>query len=519
MFDRFVLGRRRFASSATGSVAVVHLAMAAALTLLGALVRLNAQDGILLHPDSYQFLLVIKGLSGGLPLHGSLGAGGDAWAIPFYRIGYPFLAFPIYLFSRDPQVAAKALSFAAGTATVPAVYFLALLVLRSRAAAVGAGLALALSFSAAAWSNFVMSEATAAFVLTLAMLLAYVGGRSGSRATVAAAALAAAFLVLVRFELILAMPSLVALMALGTRRRQGNLGPVVKTYLASMAGLLIAFDLALWWAAGDVMSGFSLNPAQLFSEHVVHPTATAQESALVFSGLHDFLKQEPLLVVGGAAGLLLATRWRSEYRWALWLQIVPLLLFYLPRNDMRYFAMLVPALALGAGLALHEAWELLSRFVASRPAVPALALSGACSLSLLGLAVWQADLTGDPWHASKSYEYTAATEVEERLADSGLSGQTTLCAYYAEAYHFVTGMPTRRPNGEDVSACLDGDGDSRQVVIIVDAPLRLLAGASLDPLHGIAGAEMLLEMSPTAPFLYGRHSYVDTEPIRGYILR
>jgi len=498
---------------------VVDLAMAAALALVGALVRLNAQDGILLHPDSYQFLLVIKGLSHGLPLDASLGVGGDAWSIPFYRTGYPFLAFPLYLFSRDPEAAAKALSFAAGTATVPAVYFLALLVLRSRAAAIGAGLALAVSFSAAAWSNFVMPEATAAFLLTLAMLSAYVGGRSGSRAAVVVAALAAALLVLVRFELILVLPSLVAFMALGARRRQGNPWPLVKTHLASMAGLLIAFDLALWWAAGDVMSGFDLNLARFFNEHFVDSTAAAHERALVFAGFHDFLNQEPLLVIGGGAGLLLTTRWRPEYRWALWLQVVPLLVVYLPRNDMRYFALLVPALALGAGLAFHGAWELLSRFVASRPAVPALALSGGCSLALLALALWQVDLTNDTWHASRSYEYTAATEVDERLTDSGLSGPTTLCAYYAEAYHFVTGMPTRRANGDDVSACWDGNNDGRQVVLIVDAPLRLLIREGSDGLDSIGGSDMLLEVSPAAPFLYGRQSYLDTEPIRGYVLR
>jgi hypothetical protein len=129
------------------------------------------------------------------------------------------------------------------------------------------------------------------------------------------------------------------------------------------------------------------------------------------------------------------------------------------------------------------------------------------------------DLTNDTWHASRSYEYTAATMVEQRLADSNLSGQTTLCAYYAEAYHYVTGMPTRRPNGDDVSACWDGNDDSRQVVIIVDAPLRLLIREGTDGLDSIKGSDMLLEVSPTAPFLYGRHSYVDTEPIRGYVLR
>jgi hypothetical protein len=181
--------------------------------------------------------------------------------------------------------------------------------------------------------------------------------------------------------------------------------------------------------------------------------------------------------------------------------------------------LLVPGLAFGTGLVFCEAWEFLSRFVARQRALPALALSTASSVALLGLVLWQVDLTNDTWHASRSYEYTAATRVEQRLVDSNLSGQTTLCAHYAEAYHFVTELPTRRANGDDPSACLHRNGDSRQVVLIVDAPLRLLVKEHSDGLDNIEGSEMLLEVSPTAPFLYGRHSYVDTEPIRGYLLR
>jgi hypothetical protein len=75
---------------------------------------------------------------------------------------------------------------------------------------------------------------------------------------------------------------------------------------------------------------------------------------------HDFLSQEPLLVVIGGAGLVLATRWRPEYRWVLWLQVIALLMVYLPRNDMRYFALLTPPLALSAGLFSREAWETFS---------------------------------------------------------------------------------------------------------------------------------------------------------------
>lgn len=518
IFDRFVSERRPLATSATASVAVVDLAIAAALTLLGALVRLSAQDGILLHPDSYQFLLVIRGLAEGIPLDAAMGAGGDAWSAPFYRLGYPILAFPLHLILADAEAAAQALSLAAGTATVPVAYLLARLALGSRAAAIGAGLVAALSFSLATWSNFVMPEATAVFLLTLSMLLAYLAGRGG-QTLAAAAALTTALLVLVRFEMILAVPSLLAFIALGARQGRGNPLPLVRVYLASLAGLIVAFALALSWTFGHVMSGFSLNLASSLQAHFVESTADAHQGAPALSGLRDFLDRDPLLILAGAMGLTLALRRRREQCWALWLQVLPLFPLYVLRNDMRYFALLTPALAYASGLAFGEAWAALSRFATSQRAAPALAVSAATSLALVALVFWQTDLTNDTWHASQNYEYAAATDLDKRLADLDLSEQPILCAYYAEAYYYVTELSTRRADIDALAACLDTDGQGGPVLLIVDAPLRMLARDSIDSLEGAARLVTVLEVNPSAPFLYGRYSYVDTELIRGYLLR
>ena len=517
IFDRFVSERRTLATSVTARVAVVDIAAAAALTLLGALVRLNAQDGILLYPDSYQFLLVIRGLAEGIPINAAMGAGGDVWSAPFYRLGYPILASPLQLALRDPEAAAQALSLAAGTATIPVVYLLTRLALRSRAAAIGAGLVATLSFSLATWSNFVMPEATAVFLLTLSMLLAYLAGRSQQAMTVAAA-LATALLILVRFEMILAVPSLLAFIVLGARQARGNPLPLVRVYLMSLAGLIFAFVLALWWAFGDVMSGFSLNPISFFHAHFVESTADAQQGAPALSSLRDFLDRDPLLILAGGIGLMLALRRRREQRWALWLQVLPLFPLYVLRNDMRYFVLLTPALAYASGLAFGEAWAALSHLATSQRAAPALAVSTATSLALVALMFWQTDLTNDTWHASQNYEYAAATEVDKRLANLDLSEQPILCAHYAEAYYYVTELPTRRADADALAACLDTDGQSGPVLLIVDAPLRMSARDGIDGLEEAAGP-VVLEASPSAPFLHGHRSYLDTELIRGYLLR
>ncbi len=491
----------------------------AGLTLLAVLIRLGAQDGILLYPDSYQFLLVIRGLAEGIPLDAAMGAGGDAWSAPFYRLGYPILAFPLHLVLGDAEASAGALSFAAGTATVPVAYLLGRLALGGRAAATGAGLVASLSFSLATWSNFVMSEATAVFLLTLAMLLAYLAGRSGSRAVAAGAALSTALLVLVRSEMMLTVPSLLALVVIGAGQAQANVLPLMRTYLASLAGLIVAFALAVWWAFGDVVSALDLNPVSLLHAHVAEPVSDAHQGAPALSGLRDFLDRDPLLVLAGSMGLVLSLRWRRGQQWALWLQVLPLFLLYALRNDMRYFVLLTPALIYASGLAFGEAWAALSRFATGQRTAPALTVSASASLALVALLFWQSDLTNDVWHAGQSYEYSTAKALDERLGELGLPQQHTICAYYAEAYYYVTELPTRRADIDALATCLDTDDQGGPVLLIVDAPLRMLARDGIEGLQGADKPATVLEVNPSAPFLYGRHSYVDTELIRGYLLR
>ena len=109
--------------------------------------------------------------------------------------------------------------------------------------------------------------------------------------------------------------------------------------------------------------------------------------------------------------------------------------------------------------------------------------------------------------------------MDNRLADLDLPEQPILCAYYAEAYYYVTELPTRRADIDVPAACLDSDGQGEPVLLIVDAPLRMSAGDGIDGLEGATEPPTLLKVNPDAPFLYGRYSYVDTELIRGYLLR
>lgn len=77
VIERSNLGRF-LVRPATAKPVAVEAALVVGLTLSAALVRLSAQGGILLYPDSYQFLLVIRGLAEGIPLDATMGAGGDA---------------------------------------------------------------------------------------------------------------------------------------------------------------------------------------------------------------------------------------------------------------------------------------------------------------------------------------------------------------------------------------------------------------------------------------------------------
>lgn len=89
---------------------ITHIGVPAGLLGVAAATRLAVQEGIPFYPDSYQFMLLARQLTASLPVQASLGMGGDAWGIPFHRVGYGFVA---------------------GMGTVAAMYFVAGLAFRS----------------------------------------------------------------------------------------------------------------------------------------------------------------------------------------------------------------------------------------------------------------------------------------------------------------------------------------------------------------------------------------------------
>lgn len=109
---------------------ITCIGVPAGLLGVAAATRLAAQEGIPFYPDSYQFMLLARQLTVSLPVQASLGMGGDAWGIPFHRVGYGFVA---------------------GMGTVAAMYFVAGLAFRSWWAGFLAGAVTAVSFHCPTW--------------------------------------------------------------------------------------------------------------------------------------------------------------------------------------------------------------------------------------------------------------------------------------------------------------------------------------------------------------------------------
>lgn len=494
---------------------LILVACVSGLTALAALVRLGAQEGIPLYPDSFQSMLFVRALSSSVPADPTMGVGGDPWAIPFYKLGYPLLTWPFSALSDDPFMPGLIVSFIAGTATVPVVYFLALTGLQSRTAAIGAALATALSFSATAWSRFVMSEATAMFWIALTLLLAVVAGRARHPRLGILTGISAAVMILVRMELVLLLPTVVLLMH---RPREAEQGWAFEGRYFVVPGLtaFVILSAVCGWLAQNVAEGFTLNPSYFvraaFSRPPLEGSGPMPEIGM---GLSSFVLHEPLLVLLAAVGLAGGLRAGVRSLWALCPGLL-LLALIPPRNDIRFLAPLVPLLAYAAGYGFEGVWKWTVRQVRGLPTKPAFALSVGVSLGAILLVVSQISLTESRWHPDQGYEYQVTRGIEQQIEAHGLDN-VTVCSYSPEAVHLISGLPTKRLSSPDLSKCASQRAGRERVLVIVDEAVRRQFGEDFE-LEVRAEGKRLFEVSTSVPYLRGAKTYSNPRPATAYLL-
>jgi hypothetical protein len=496
---------------------LVPIAWASGLTIFAGLIRLAAQEGIPLYPDSYQLMLLTRGLSQSIPVDSAMGIAGDPWAAPFYRLGYPLLAWPFSFLSDDPFLPGLVLSFAAGTATVPLMYFLALEGLRSRTAAMGAALAVAISFSSVAWSRFAMSEAPAGCMITLTLLLCVLVSRRDRRLLGILAGLSAALMVLVRLELVVLLPACVLFILMGASRQEPKAASRVRDFLLAWAVCFVALS-ALWgWLAQNVAEAFSLNPFFLLRAGFLGGSDGADAARLSsLTGVASFLIHEPVLVVGAAIGLTLGLRRRDKRLWPILAGLVLLLAVEIPRNDIRFLSATVPFLAYAAGLGFESLWSSGARLLRVASVRRAALLSAAFGMMVVLLLLGQVLQTEARWHPDQGYEYEVARGVEKQLTDLAL-GDIVVCSYSPEVYYLVSGMSAKRLSAPGLSQCTPSEPGNWRVVIIIDEAVRRHFGEILEQdVRTIAVP--LFNISTEAPYLQGASAYHDLRPASAYLL-
>lgn len=487
------------------------------LTALAVLVRLGAQGGIPLYPDSFQSMLLARALSNSVPVDPSMGVGGDPWAIPFYRMGYPLFASLLSWLSDDPLVSGLILSFVAGTVTIPLMYFLTLEGLGSRMAATGAALAMAISFSGVAWSRFVMSEALASFLIVLTFLLCVLAGRRQMRFLGIVAGLAAALMLLVRLELLVLLPTCVLFLRMNARGAQEGRASVQRDFLLALAVSIVALSVLCGWLTQNVADGFSLNPFYLLRSGFSGVAHSGDAAKLGFaSGMASFVIQEPVVVLGGAVGLAVGLRRRDTRLWPLWPGLVLLVALQAPRNDIRLLAGMVPLLAYAAGVGFETTWEWAARAIREASPMRAAVLSGVFGLAAGLLLLGQLGQTEARWHPSHSYQYEIAQGVQEGVAGLALP-DVIVCSYSPEVYYLVADLPARRLSAPDLSKCLSSESDDRPVLVVVDEAARQHFGDAFEEDVRSAGT-LVFKIKTDAPYLEGASKFDNVLPANVYLL-
>lgn len=508
----------RFQRVAWGDSVFFVAATAFILTALAIALRLTAQQGIPLYPDSYQSMLLVRALSESIPADAAMGTDGSIWAVPFYRLGYPLTAWPLSFFSNDPFLPGLLLSLAAGTAAVPLVYFLVSEGLRSRVAAAGAGLAMAISFSAVAWSRFAMSEALAVCMIALTLLLCVLAGGRSSRWLSILAGVSGAFMVLVRLELLVLLPTCVLFILV--RADPGGDGRTsrLRHFLAAWIASFVALSILAAWLAQNVAEAFSLNPLFLLRNSFLKANGTDAASPGLVSGVASFAAYEPVLILGSIIGLAVGLRARDRRLWPIWPGLALLLAVEVPRNDVRFLVTTVPLLAYTAGLGFEAVWKWAARLLQVASPARALILSGAFGMAAVVLFAGQLLQTEARWHPERGYENEIAQGLEMELTRLNLGGAPVVCAYSPEAHYLVGGLPARRLSEPDLSQCTAPGAKPRPVLVVVDEALRQHLGENFERQVQSAGSE-LFRITTDAPYLKGASVYDDTDPAIVYLLQ
>lgn len=398
----------------------ILIALMMGILVLGILARIFSWSDFLFYDDSYAYALGGKFFAESLNFSGNMGAMGSSFLFPIYKSGYAIFSSLFTGIGIDPILAGKIISLGSSLLSTYLFYLLGKKLLEKKQNLLSLAL-FGISFVAVAVSTLVLSESLAV-VLILAVILLILSGRF----LPVLGGIIYFLAILTRPELALLLP---AFLFLSWRNKNliwfgSGLGVSV------IAGITFAYfagiDLSLIWkSALELLQG---------------------NFALKFTGIKTLLFFDYIIFVLGIFGWFLLKNKSLKIFLALW--ILPLFLVYLPRDQFRFYALIIPALALTSGIGVWKIWGKIISFKKKW----LIWVSVVASIILFGLQVFY---IFRPWHPAVSYERAETLELQSALNKNSLPKEYVLASIAPEPIFLETGSSVLRIEAKNLRGSIE----------------------------------------------------------------
>ncbi len=182
------------------------------IVLVGLILRIHNISPYLPYPDSYHSLIAAERLGQGEPIIGPLGPDGTSYppSVWWTRPWYASLIALVSLSGVSPVQAAQIISLLLSMFSILLIYAVSQLIWKHRSVSLAAAGLLAVSFNHVVWSGFVLTEATATFMLLASLYTLLRAFQRPSTARLVFAGLVFGLAIWTRYEyVLLAIPYLI----------------------------------------------------------------------------------------------------------------------------------------------------------------------------------------------------------------------------------------------------------------------------------------------------------------------
>lgn len=472
-----------------------------AITVLGAILRIQNISPFKFYPDSYQNLIVARSIRNYHSVVGYLGENGMLYPDFFMwtRPVYPLFINLTDSILHNQERAAQLISLAAGILAIPLSFVFLRLIFAGTAVALSGAFITALSFNHTVWSGFIMSESMGVLAQLLFLILYFWGNGKKTQLLSLVDIMTGVFFTLAvftRYEYAILTVPLVLYTLVKTENplvRMVNFGISIAVSAAFFIIQLYPIDSMLQVVykqhsaflpatlAIIIVSVISYAVLRKIPAHTRNTLARFVSLSLILllwilaavfllytkpEGISNFFKDDPFLGVSALLGFTFLLSDRKNRSLALFAVFACLTLFstYYRVNPLmqRYGTHLLPYLLIAAGSGLARI------FAFAKIRLPVFAL-------LVAVALLQLNTTAfgiKNWHKGvwmrPSYEEKSA----RIISDMAIGQDKLLLVSEPEPYYFFTGLSTHSLADKYPFIYINKVYEDRQVVLVQDMPMR-----------------------------------------------